>query len=86
METSKIPDMVLQNPTKADFEKMTVETLHKVLNQLGLRIAKSAKKDNIINQILEKWNSLITTKASSASASTNEEKKSMEEKQAMEEA
>lgn len=79
VEVSKISQMVLTNPTTADFEKMKVETLHDVLRHLNLKIAKSARKSNIIQQIITNWDTMIATRASSsASASTNEEKAEQE--------
>ena len=74
VELSKLRGMAVTEPQKSDLEKMTVASLWTLLGNLGLSIAKSAKKDNIINQIITNWNTVIASQASSsASALTSAE-------------
>ena len=68
IELAKIPEMTLKEPVASDFEKMTVATLHKVLSNLGLKISKSARKDNVIRQMINEWSAKIASGASSTSS------------------
>lgn len=48
VQMSEMKNMAMTTFDRSAFDKMTVSQLHTLLNSLGLQIAKSAKKGNIL--------------------------------------